>query len=267
MSHSHLCTLCHPNLTIRPVGLAFAAQLLFCCIAHYKLNDIRVIVSTPLQQCSPAVLCYWGSNCTISLCFTLCAQPYITPAYAHCALLRPQEVCIMLCNLPEKFMVLYHIETISPLRYIFHVRDISTSLKHSGLPGHAPQLIYKTAVQTWNWWSFDLHLCKCVWLIVWYLCVVLHDGVCMAVVSACGSLSPQPPRCLSPSPSLTYKAIRSCNARVANSWPFFCDPTLISLSQSGTLVEKLFGIEDPIADTRKDKTWRDNRSSWGAPSV
>lgn len=41
------------------------------------------------------------------------------------------------------------------------------------------------------------------------------------------------------------------------------DPTLISLSQSGTLAEKLCGIErvDPFADTRRDKTWRDNRSS------
>lgn len=84
-----------------------------CCIVvlHIRLNWVFMLLCPPplsMWQCSPAVPCYWGSNCTVSLCFTLCAQPYITPAFAHCAILQPQELCITLCNshnLVEKFVL------------------------------------------------------------------------------------------------------------------------------------------------------------------
>lgn len=86
-----------PNLNITARSISFAAQLSHCC-CMIDWMGIRVIVSTPPWQCSPAVLRYWGSNCRVSLCFTLCAQPYITPAFAHCAISQPQELCIKLCN-------------------------------------------------------------------------------------------------------------------------------------------------------------------------
>lgn len=79
-------------------------------LLHYKLNGYSCYCVHPLWRCSPAVPCYSDSNCTVSLCFTLCPQPYITPAFAHSAILQPQELCIMLCNsqnLLEKFMQLY----------------------------------------------------------------------------------------------------------------------------------------------------------------
>lgn len=82
-SHCHLCASASGKREhYRRLVLAFTAQL-FCCII--KWMGISVTVSTPCGCAPPAVLCYRGSNCTASLCFRLCPQPYITRAFAHCA--------------------------------------------------------------------------------------------------------------------------------------------------------------------------------------
>lgn len=104
----HLCdTVSATNRTLQASSISIYCTAVV--LLHYKLNGYSCYCVQPLWRCSPAVPCYSGSNCTVSLCFTLCPKPYITPAFAHSAILQPQELCIMLCNsqnLLEKFMQL-----------------------------------------------------------------------------------------------------------------------------------------------------------------
>lgn len=86
-------------------------------------------------------------------------------------------------------VVLYHNKTISPLWYIFHMYGewppfvrVHGYLKTLRLPVHAPQVIYKTGVQMWNHWLFDLHLLSgAVCVCALKECVVQHVSVTFVV--------------------------------------------------------------------------------------
>lgn len=94
--------------TLQPVILA----LLHSCrivVLYIRLSGYSCYCVHP---CGSAPLLFRAIEVVIalSLCFTLCAQPHITPEFALCAILQPHELCKKHCNsynLLEKFMQLY----------------------------------------------------------------------------------------------------------------------------------------------------------------
>lgn len=67
---------------------------------------------------------------------------------------------------------------------------VASSLRCSNLPGHAPQLIYKTAVQTWNHRSFDLHFTVGCSVCIGRVC----GTVCVCYLYGGEPVCSQPPR-------------------------------------------------------------------------